>query len=317
MAEVLHIGKVRARKEIYVMGYLFMAISLLAGVVKGYCGKRTSGYVNGYRGAMLANTVRMILCTLIGVILIIAGGNAEQLKPTPAILAISALSGVTTSVFVVCWLISVKKGAYMMLDVFLMLGVLVPIVAGRFVFGETIKLTQWIGIGVLIIAVVIMCSYNNSIKEKMSISALVMLIVCGAANGLTDFSQKLFVKQLSDVPISVFNFYTYVFSAAVLAVFLIIFSVKEKSQGKEETASGLKRIFGYIAVMSVCLFANSYFKTMAAGYLDSAQLYPLNQGLGLILSSVMSAVFFHERLTLKCIIGLVLSFAGLIIINVL
>ena len=284
MAEVLRIGRVRARKEIYVMGYLFMAISLLAGVVKGYCGKRTSGYVNGYRGAMLANTVRMILCTLIGVILIIAGGNAEQLKPTPAILAISALSGVTTSVFVVCWLISVKKGAYMMLDVFLMLGVLVPIVAGRFVFGETIKLTQWIGLGVLIIAVVIMCSYNNSIKEKMSISALVMLIVCGAANGLTDFSQKLFVKKLPDVPVSVFNFYTYVFSAAVLAV---------------------------------CLFANSYFKTMAAGYLDSAQLYPLNQGLGLILSSVMSAVFFHERLTLKCIIGLVLSFAGLIIINVL
>ena len=298
------------------MGYLFLAISLLAGAVKGYCGKRTSGYVNGYRGAMLANTVRMILCTLIGVILIIAGGNAEQLKPTPEILAISALSGVTTSVFVVCWLISVKKGAYMMLDVFLMLGVLVPIIAGRFVFGETIKLTQWIGIGVLIIAAVIMCSYINSIKEKMSISALVMLIVCGAANGLTDFSQKLFVKQLSDVPISVFNFYTYVFSAAVLAVFLIIFSVKEKAQSTE-TVSGLKRIFGYIAIMSVCLFANSYFKTMAAGYLDSAQLYPLNQGLALMLSSVMSAVFFHERLTLKCIIGLVLSFAGLIIINVL
>ena len=203
-----------------------------------------------------------------------------------------------------------------MLDVFLMLGVLVPIIAGRFVFGETIKLTQWIGIGVLIIAAVIMCSYNNSIKEKMSISALVMLIVCGAANGLTDFSQKLFVKQLSDVPISVFNFYTYVFSAAVLAVFLIIFSVKEKAQGTE-TVSGLKRIFGYIAIMSVCLFANSYFKTMAAGYLDSAQLYPLNQGLALMLSSVMSAVFFHERLTLKCIIGLMLSFAGLIIINVL
>ena len=298
------------------MGYLFLAISLFAGAAKGYCGKKTSGYVNGYRDAMLANTVRMVLCTLIGVILIIAGGNAGQLKPTPAILAISALSGVTTSVFVVCWLISVKKGAYMMLDVFMMLGVLVPIIAGRFVFGETIKLTQWMGIGVLFIAVMIMCSYNNSIKKKMSISALVLLIVCGVANGLTDFSQKLFVKQLSDVPIAVFNFYTYVFSAAVLVVFLIIFSVREKTQGTA-VLSGLNHIFGYIAVMSVCLFANSYFKTKAAGFLDSAQLYPLNQGLALMLSSVMSAALFHERLTQKCIIGLVLSFAGLIIINVL
>ena len=69
--------------------------------------------------------------------------------------------------------------------------------------------------------------------------------------------------------------------------------------------------------MSICLFANSYFKTKAAGFLDSAQLYPLNQGMALMLSSAMSAVLFHERLTVKCILGLVISFAGLIIINVL
>lgn len=299
------------------MGYLFLAISLLAGSAKGYCGKKTSGYVSGYKDAMMANTIRMLLCILIGAVLIIAGGNAAQLKPTPEMLAISALSGVTTSIFVVCWLISVKKGAYMMLDVFLMLGVLVPIVAGHFVFGEAIKPTQWIGIGVLFIAVMIMCSYNNSIKEKMSISALVLLIVCGVANGLTDFSQKLFVKQMSEVPIAVFNFYTYVFSAAVLGIFFAIFSIKEKTQGASAGLYGLKRIFGYIAVMSVCLFANSYFKTMAAGFLDSAQLYPLNQGMALMLSSIMSAVLFHERLTIKCILGLVISFAGLIIINVL
>ena len=298
------------------MGYLFLAISLFAGAAKGYCGKKTSGYVNGYKDAMLANTIRMVLCTLIGAVLIIAGGDIGCLVPDPQILAISALSGVTTSVFVVCWLISVKKGAYMMLDVFLMLGVLVPIIAGQFVFGEAIKLTQWIGIGVLFVAVMIMCSYNNSIKEKMGLSAMVLLIVCGVANGLTDFSQKLFVKQFSEVPISVFNFYTYVFSAAVLGVFLIIFSIKERSQSTAGV-SGLKHIFGYIAVMSVCLFANSFFKTKAAGFLDSAQLYPLNQGLALMLSSIMSAVLFNERLTFKCIIGLVLSFAGLIIINVL
>lgn len=298
------------------MGYLFLAISLFAGAAKGYCGKKTSGYVNGYRDAMLANTVRMVLCTIIGAVLIIAGGNMGQLKPTPQILLISALSGVTTSIFVVCWLISVKKGAYMMLDVFLMLGVLVPIVAGRFVFGEAIKLTQWLGIGVLFIAVIIMCSYNNSIKEKMSISALLLLIVCGLANGLTDFSQKLFVKQLSELPIAVFNFYTYVFSALVLVIFLVIFSARERGQGTTGV-SGLKHIFGYIAVMSICLFANSYFKTKAAGFLDSAQLYPLNQGLALMLSSIMSATLFRERLTLKCIIGLALSFVGLIIINVL
>lgn len=93
------------------MGYLFLTISLLAGVVKGYCGKKTSGYVSGYKDAMMANTIRMLLCILIGAVMIAGGGNLVQLKPTPQIIAISALSGVSTSIFVVCWLISVKKGA--------------------------------------------------------------------------------------------------------------------------------------------------------------------------------------------------------------
>jgi len=298
------------------MGYLFLAIALLAGATKGYCGKMTSGYVQGYKDAMLANTIRMVFCVLIGLGLIVANGNLVYIVPSINIIAISALSGITTSVFVVCWLISVKKGAYMMLDVFLMLGVLVPLLLGRFFFQEAIKGTQWLGIGILFVAVYIMCSYNNSIKGRMGISSFVLLIVCGLANGLTDFSQKMFVKMAGDVPIAVFNLYTYIFSTVTLLVFYFIFKRKETA-GTEQKNTGIRKIFGYILVMSVCLFANSYFKTTAAEYLDSAKLYPLSQGASLILSSVMSAVLFHEKITFKCFIGLVISFVGLIVLNVL
>lgn len=298
------------------MGYLFLAISLLAGAAKGYCGKMTSGYVQGYKDAMFANTIRMAFCILIGLGMILFNGSINDIVPSASLLAVSALSGITTSVFVVCWLISVKKGAYMMLDVFLMLGVLVPLLAGKLFFDESIKTTQWMGIGILFIAVYIMCSYNNSIKGKMGITSLFLLIVCGVANGLTDFSQKLFMKKAGDTPIAIFNFYTYIFSALTLFGFYCVFNTVEQTEGEKKT-SGIKQIFGYILVMSICLFANSYFKTMAAGHLDSAQLYPLNQGASLIISSGMSALLFHERLTLKCVVGLLFSFLGLIVLNVL
>ena len=288
------------------MGYLFLAISLLAGAAKGYCGKMTSGYVQGYKDAMFANTIRMIFCILIGLGMILLDGSINDIVPSASLLA----------VFVVCWLISVKKGAYMMLDVFLMLGVLVPLLAGKLFFNESIKTTQWIGIGILFIAVYIMCSYNNSIKGKMTITSLILLIVCGVANGLTDFSQKLFMKMAGDTSIAIFNFYTYIFSTLTLLVFYCVFNRIEQTDGEKKT-TGIKRVFGYILVMSICLFANSYFKTMAAGYLDSAQIYPLNQGASLIISSGMSALLFGERLTLKCVIGLLVSFVGLIVLNVL
>ena len=73
----------------------------------------------------------------------------------------------------------------------------------------------------------------------------------------------------------------------------------------------------YIVIMSVMLIANSYFKTKAATHLDSAQLYPLTQGLALILSTLMASVFFKEKLTLKCVVGIFIAFIGLIVTNVL
>ena len=73
----------------------------------------------------------------------------------------------------------------------------------------------------------------------------------------------------------------------------------------------------YITVMATCLFLNSYFKTMAAITEPSAVLYPCTQGIALVLSTLMSAVFFKEKLTVKCVLGVIITLIGLLIINVL
>lgn len=298
------------------MGYLFLALALLAGSTKGYCGKKTSGFVREYKDAMFTNFVRMVLCILISFLLLALSGRLSLLAVDLNVVLITLLSGVTTSVFVVAWLLAVRRGAYMMLDVFLMLGVIVPLLLSEFLFDEKIRLNQWAGLLVLLVAVVIMCSYNNQIKEKMSLKSLGLLVLCGIANGLTDFSQKLYVKTVADSSAAVFNFYTYIFSALMLLVFYLGAKVTDKTGSSSET-DVLRRVGGYVAVMSVCLFLNSYFKTMAAGILPSAILYPLSQGASLILSSFMSMLFFKEKLTAKCITGIALSFAGLLIINLL
>lgn len=300
------------------MGYLFLTISVFCGTVKGFCGKKTSGFVNTYADAMKTNIIRMILCMLIGLIMIAFQNNIAMLKINSNVLFISALSGLSTSVFVVSWIVSVKKGAYMMLDVFLMLGVLVTICLSAAFFKESVKPVQWLGFALLTLSVIIMCSYNNSVKEKITFSSFVLLIIAGVSNGLTDFSQKLFVNSAPDCSKAVFNFYTYVFSVVTLFVFCIIFKLKNKNDaGADAAALKIKTIFGYVFVMSVCLFLNSYFKTLAAAHLTAAQLYPLCQGTSLALSAVMSALFFKERLTAKCVLGIVLAFFSLLIINLL
>ena len=77
----------------------------------------------------------------------------------------------------------------------------------------------------------------------------------------------------------------------------------------------IKPIRVYVLIMATCLFAYSFFKTRAAGYLDAVQLYPLSQGASVLLSLLMSSLLFGEKINLRCIIGVVLSFAALLMIN--
>ena len=202
----------------------------------------------------------------------------------------------------------------MMLDIFLTIGVIFPIVLSKIFFNEEIRINQWIGLGILLIAVIIMCSYNNQIKEKLTLSSVALLVLSGTANGLCDFSQKTFTKVVGG-NVAVFNFYTYVFSAIVLIVLYMIEKHKNPAGGTEKEM--VKKVGIYVTVMAICLFAYSYFKTIAASYLSAVLLYPLSCGCGLIVSSLMSAVFFKERLTPRCIIGIIIAFAGLFVINVL
>lgn len=306
--------KIPANGVVFVIGYVFLAIFLLAGATKGYCGKKTSGFLEEYSDAMFINFVRMLFCVVIGFLVMVAQNNLGELKIDFKTLIITLCSGVTTSIFVVTWLISVKRGAYMMLDVFLLIGVAVPIIGSFILYGEPVSLKQFAGFAILFVAVLLMCSYNNSIKEKITVSSLCLLLICGLINGVTDFSQKIFIEMSESANVAIFNFYTYIFSSVTLLVFYLIFKSKNKP-ARTENKGLLKKIFLYVCVMSTCLYLSSYFKTLSALYIPSATLYPLSQGLALVLSTFMSAIFFKEKLTSKCISGVILTFISLLLIK--
>ena len=298
------------------LGYLFLALALLAGVIKGYCGKKSGGTLVLASDAMLVNTVRMLACIVIGVALIALGNDWSSLTLDPTVIWISALSGVCTSLFVVSWLLAIRTGAFMMVDVFLLMGVLIPLVVSAIFFDEPIILIQWIGIAVLIIAGYVMCSYNAKLKGKMTLKAFLMLLLCAASYGCTDLSQKLFVKLSPVSDNSVFQFYTYIFAALTLVICSLVFRSHEKKTNElRSPIAVVKPIAIYVGVMAICLYANSYFKTAAATYLDAAQIYPLSQGGALVLAMIMAAIFFKEKITIRSIIGVVLCAVALLMIN--
>ena len=98
------------------IGYIFVLCALAAGLTKGYCGKKTSGVITGLRGTVLFNAIRMLICIPIGALFVLFTAKGANFDVDALTLIISAVSGVSTAMFVVTWIGCVRVGAYMMVD---------------------------------------------------------------------------------------------------------------------------------------------------------------------------------------------------------
>lgn len=305
------------------MGYLYVALALLSGGIKAFCGKKISGKTPTVKNAILTNFIRMLFCIAFGFLFVLADGVSALKMDTRAILL--ALGGsVATCVFLVSWLLAMRKNAYMTVEAFVLASMLVPILLKLAFYGEQVGVFQWIGLAILLFSVVLMSIYNNQTKGKLTVVGLLLLLIVCLGNGLNSFTQNIFKTEFSTFSAAAFNFYVYVFSAALLGITFLC--IKEKpSEGESEIQAEQEnkeplfdktKLF-YIAIMALFLFCNSYFVTLANGYLPAVKLNPLLNVSALLVGLFISVVFFKEKLKTVSIIGISLMVLGVIFINVL
>ena len=126
------------------MGYLYIVIALLAGATKGFMGKRISNTVTTYRQSVFVNMLRMLICVAVsvGTLLIESGGNGLVMDKEAFIYG--GLAGVALSAFLITWLLAVRHGAFMLISVSQMFGVVITLICSYFVFRDPIVPKQLI-----------------------------------------------------------------------------------------------------------------------------------------------------------------------------
>ena len=294
------------------MGYLFLAIALLTNNIKGYCGKQMSRYSAKLNDTLLICFFRMLMCIGTSAIILAVTGGYFGLEITPKLIGYAAFSGISTAILVAAWLFAANSSGYMMLEVFQMLGVGVTILMSFAIFKEEITVRDIIGFCILVFAAYLM---HAGTKVKPTLKTLAVVILCGLANGMTDFSQKAFIYSGLDTTTAQFQLCSYVFAAVTLIVLYTAMTAGKKTEEKNGATAILKKTWYFVLIMAVCLYANSYFKTEAANYLSAAKLYTLSQGGTMAIGTLMSAFLFKEKLTLKSGISIAITFIGLLIIN--
>ncbi len=296
------------------IGYVCLSVALLAGLGKGYIGKRISFDVTSLKDSIFVNLLRCVFCAVIGFFMVLlTSDGAKGLVLTPWEFGVCTFSSVAMTVFYVSWLYAYQRGAYMFLNMFTMLGAVVTGLLGLVVYHESIRPLRLVAMALLVVAVYVMSLYNADIKGKLTPLSVFILVIGGLGSALADFSQKVY-RQGGGDHATAFTFYTYLIAVVLQLVVWGAMKMQKTQTGNAALKDG-RHVLIYL-LLSVCLYLNSFTKTVAVGLLPASQMYPLLQGGNLICSAVMAAVLMKELPNRKSVIGIAIALAAVVLMNV-
>lgn len=294
------------------VGYLYLAVALAAGLVKGFSGKKISRDVVSLNDGFTVNTIRTVFCAAIGFAVAVAQVGFSGLALTPKAFGICLASSVFMAMFCISWLYAYKSEAYVFLNVFTMLASVVTALLGWAVYGDAIRITRIIGFVLLFAAVYVMSLYNKNISGKITKRGAITLIIGGVGTALADFMQKVYAKESLGEP-CVFTFYTYFLMIIPQLVALFIFK-KSKTATRNPCLCDKRHVLVFF-IISAALYVNVIMKTMAVSYIPSTQMYPTLQGANLVASAICAAILFKEKITPKSVVGMTFALVAVILMN--
>ena len=267
--------------------YIFLITILILRIPQSFFNKKTSTLVTSTPRYFVYCSYSYVLAGLIAFVLMLSEGLPEF---NPYAFGISALGALALALNIYFSLESLKHGVMVLSSLAGSAGLLIPCIAGIFMFAEKMKLMQFAGIALLIFSGWLLIGYSKKQTGAFTFKTLLLLIGSMLSNGTVMLSQKMFSKFLPDMSASVFSFYTF-------------------------SLLGAGMLFLYGTILSVILFAINQLATVAAKNVPSAVMFPINDGGATIISALTGACFFKEKLTKRSAAGILIGITSLIIIN--
>ena len=291
------------------MGYIYIIISVVFNAAKGYSSKRVSSSLCTLRENLSFNAVRLLVTGLFALVFVLLRGVHDIFTPGAAELAVCAVAGIAMSVFTCVWQLAIRSKAYMLVSACSSASFIVPVICGLLLWNEKFTLPG-IGAFILIIcAMYFLLLYDFKLNGKISLREAVLLILVLVTQGIMQCTQKLYAIYAPDKDSGIYTLYMFFFAFCV-SLLLLAFFKKDKSEKEKSVLHGN---ITYMLIMSVALFATSFFQTLAAKSVDAVIMYPILSGLSLAAGSTMSALFFKEKLTRNSLIGIMLVFCALVL----
>lgn len=291
------------------MATVYIGIILVMRVVQQICSKNQSVlFPKTFRGVTKLFALSKFFAAVPALLLLLIDGNTNVGAMT---ILTSSLSGFALVITSVCSLTAMKSGTMALTSMFSAAGLIVPCIAGIFLYNESMSWPQWIGIVVLIASSLLLISSAKQTNPQFSLKTVLYLLVSFLGNGLTMLLQMIFSHSADSSNVSLFSFFTFAIPCAVMTL-ITIFSGRGNGCENEKLP---KRLIFFALLGGIAVFVVNQLATLASGFTPPAVLFGFINGGNTIIAALIAAIMFGEKLTAKSVSGILLGVTSLIVIK--
>lgn len=291
-------------------------------MVQAVFNKMASNEVKNIPTVLVYGAYRNAISAAFGLMLVLISGNGFGLGA--AGLLISLCSGVMLSVSGYCGIMCLKTGTVSVSSIFSTAGILIPIIAGVF-FGIPVSAVQCVGLALFFVSAFLLIRDSRNTTGKFTAGAFFLLVGCLFAEGLTMLSQQAFTKYVPDGSVSAFSFITFCIAALSNLIMFAFFRNKkipvpgeEKPDPPAAPAQSVKfsrRLIISGFALAVAVFVINQFATLSTALVPPVILFTFINGGGAVISTVVAAIMYKEKLTPQKIAGVAVGIASLVIVK--
>lgn len=292
------------------MAVLYISIILLCRVIQALFNKRSSNEIKNIPMLIGYTSFKNAISAFLGIIIVLMAGSGFRADLLTVLIA--SFSGIALFSSAFCSIYAMKSGTVSLCSMFGTAGMIVPLMAGIFLFDKPISIMQWLCVALFFISAWLLIGSSQKIYTNFSMKTLLLLVGVMLSNGGTMLAQQMFTAYVPDGDVSVFSFLSFGIVAAAGGIVFICMNKNKSSKFKEQENDTKKILIICGISLAVAVFIINQLATLSTELLPPVILFTFINGGGTIISTVVAAIVYREKITKRSAAGVILGIISLI-----
>ncbi len=295
------------------MNWLLLAVSVIMNVLA--CGVLRNDFckkeIKGNADLNAFNAVSSLLSA--GTLAVIAAVSGSLCMPSAYTLLLGIVFGLATALCAILHMKALENGPLSYTGVICSCAMVIPALSGLLFFGESVVLSQYIGIALMLASFV--CAVDKSADENgMTFKWMLLCLGSFLFSGSVGVMQKVHQSSAHKDELGIFLVIAFIVSAIFSAILSVYY---KKKYGQSVTVMSAGRMKKFIIVSIVCgigIALCNQINMFLAGAMEAIIFYPVVNGAGMLLTSLAGLVIWREKFTVKQWAGFIAGTAAIFLL---